>query len=245
MFKPNLSHYSRHCLRWMSVTLSLCFVAIGNLYAGELAYLNTPQGKTRLLAAQWNDTYFQVSPYIDTQENQGFCGIASMAASLNSLPQLDRPFSADDWPYRYFTQDNLFTVQSSKVKAKPIVAASGLTLEQMQLFLNALNIKSSVSFGSALSADTLRNLLKSTLNRPDQRLIVDFSRQSLQQEGHGHFSPIAAYDAVSDSVLILDVAKFKYPPFWVNVNDLLGSIQTIDSDSGKSRGILLINAGSN
>ena len=33
------------------------------------------------------------------------------------------------------------------------------------------------------------------------------SRKGLDQTGDGHFSPLAAYDAASDSVLVLDVAR--------------------------------------
>jgi hypothetical protein len=71
---------------------------------------------------------------------------------------------------------------------------------------------------------------------------VNFDRKTLNQQGAGHFSPIAAYDSESDSVLILDVAKFKYPPFWVNVTDLFNAMNTIDSDSGKSRGLIRVRA---
>lgn len=113
----------------------------------------------------------------------------------------------------------------------------------MQQFLKALDIKSNVYFGNDLTQDSLRRLLKVTLNDPSRRVIVNFSRQTLNQEGHGHISPIGAYDANSDSVLVLDVAKFKYPPFWVSVSDLLTSMQTLDTDSGKSRGIMVINDG--
>ena len=33
--------------------------------------------------------------------------------------------------------------------------------------------------------------------------------------GDGHFSPIGGYNAREDLVLILDTARFKYPPHWV------------------------------
>ena len=33
--------------------------------------------------------------------------------------------------------------------------------------------------------------------------------------GDGHFSPIGGYSAAEDMVLILDTARFKYPPHWV------------------------------
>ena len=40
-------------------------------------------------------------------------------------------------------------------------------------------------------------------------VVASYDRRSLGQTGTGHFSPIAAYEKSSDSVLILDVARFK------------------------------------
>jgi len=51
-------------------------------------------------------------------------------------------------------------------------------------------------------------------------LVVNYNRSVLKQTGTGHFSPIAAYDAQSDLVLIMDVARFKYPPHWVQLEAL-------------------------
>lgn len=41
-------------------------------------------------------------------------------------------------------------------------------------------------------------------------------RAKLGQSGSGHFSPIGAFDRDTDMVLIMDVARFKYPPHWVS-----------------------------
>ena len=229
-------------LRSLFLGMALLVVTVSRTFAADLVYINTNLGKERLLKSQWSDTYFNLSSYVDTQENEGFCGIASVVASLNSLPHIKKPFSATFWPYSYFTQDDIFTTNTSSVKGKPAVSASGLTLDQMQQFLKALEIKSTIYFGDDLAEASLRHLLKTTLNDANRRIIVDFSRQTLKQEGLGHFSPIGAYDADSDSVLILDVAKFKYPPFWVSLSDLLASIQSVDTDSGKTRGLLVIEA---
>ena len=78
------------------------------------------------------------------------------------------------------------------------------------------------------------------LAKPDVRIVANYNRKTLAQEGAGHQSPIAAYDEASDSVLMLDVAKFKYPPAWIKLADLLQSMQTVDSDSGKSRGLVVV-----
>jgi len=61
------------------------------------------------------------------------------------------------------------------------------------------------------------------------------------QETGGHISPLAAYDEDTDRFLILDVARYKYPPVWVTAADLYGAMNTKDSDNDdKMRGYVLI-----
>ena len=212
----------------------------GMAQATEPVYLNTEDGAQRLMHADLSSPYFMMGPYIDTQENGGFCGPASMVGALNSLPEISRPMASQYAPYRYFTQRNLFNTESSKVKSYAAVARSGFTLQQASDFLFKLGIQNQIYWGSNLTEDLLRNLIIDTLRHPEQRAIADFNRSTFHQEGAGHYSPIGSYDKATDSVLILDVAKFKYPPFWVTVADLLRSLQTVDSDSGRSRGLIVI-----
>ena len=56
-------------------------------------------------------------------------------------------------------------------------------------------------------------------------MILSYSRKVLNQTGSGHFSPAGAYDPTSDMVLIMDVARFKYPPHWVPLSLLYSSMQ--------------------
>jgi hypothetical protein len=71
-------------------------------------------------------------------------------------------------------------------------------------------------------------------------MIVAYSRQVLGQTGIGHFSPIGGYHEESDHALILDVARFKYPPHWVPVQLLYEAMNTIDPDSGRTRGYMIV-----
>ena len=71
-------------------------------------------------------------------------------------------------------------------------------------------------------------------------LVVSFSRAHLQQTGSGHFSPVAAYHPPSDSCLILDVARFKYSPYWASVDELYGATKPLDEGTGKSRGWFVV-----
>lgn len=62
----------------------------------------------------------------------------------------------------------------------------------------------------------------------------------LRQTGTGHFSPIGAYDEASDSVLLLDTARFKYGPHWVKVDLLFDALIPLDPSTGKSRGYMIL-----
>ena len=73
-----------------------------------------------------------------------------------------------------------------------------------------------------------------------QALIASYSRQALGQTGEGHFSPIGGYHAERDLVLLMDVARFKYPPHWVPLPLLWSAMGSLDSVSGKPRGYLRV-----
>jgi hypothetical protein len=70
--------------------------------------------------------------------------------------------------------------------------------------------------------------------------IISFSRKALGQTGDGHYSPIAAYHEPTDQCLVMDVARFKYAPFWVSVQELYEATRPHDAVTKKSRGWVLI-----
>ena len=74
-------------------------------------------------------------------------------------------------------------------------------------------------------------------------LIANFSRQVLKQTGDGHFSPIAGYHKSSDSVLVMDTARFKYPPFWVQLPLLWEAMGASDPLTGEARGYFVVEKG--
>ena len=73
-----------------------------------------------------------------------------------------------------------------------------------------------------------------------QVIIVSYSRPVLNQSGSGHFSPLGAYNSRRDMVLIMDVARFKYPPYWVPVSNLWSAMAAKDDVTGLSRGYFII-----
>lgn len=224
--------------RLLTFFISLLFALLA--HAGEIIYLDSSTGTQRLLNADYNQTYFSVQPFVDTQENLAFCGPASMAAILNSLPKERRPVSPQLKPYAYFTQDTFFNPNTASIKSRQAALQSGLTLQQSAEMLRSFSVEVDIVYGDQINETSLRDLVKSSMADQNTRLLINFDRQQLGQNGHGHFSPAAGYDSASDALLILDVAKFKYPPFWVSVPDLLRAMNTIDPDSGKSRGLIRV-----
>ncbi len=95
-------------------------------------------------------------------------------------------------------------------------------------------------YASDLTTDELRDIVKDTLQDTDKRLVINYTRQAIDQEGGGHISPVAAYDEDNDKVLILDVAKYKYPPVWITTSELHDAMSGIDTDSNLSRGIVVV-----
>ena len=86
----------------------------------------------------------------------------------------------------------------------------------------------------------LRALLQKALGDDGQFVLANYLRSAVGQEGGGHWSALASYDAQSDSVLILDVAKYMYAPAWVSISTLQKAIATIDSTSNKARGLVIV-----
>lgn len=90
------------------------------------------------------------------------------------------------------------------------------------------------------SIEAFRKVVLKTCQQDLDTLVVSYSRKGLKQTGDGHYSPIGAYDEDTDSVLILDVARFKYPPHWVKLQDLYISMRYLDSTTKKPRGWMLL-----
>jgi hypothetical protein len=127
-----------------------------------------------------------------------------------------------------------------KIISPQTVLAMGMTREQMAETLSRQGVKAISIAGDTLSEEGLRILLKKALGDDGQFVLANYFRANLGQVGGGHWSALAAYDAQSDSVLILDVAKYKYPPAWVSISILQQAIATIDTTSNKARGLVIV-----
>lgn len=208
---------------------------------GSLIPLADPAGQSLLMGARARSDHGPLAQWFETQANLAYCGVASAVMVLNSL-SVPAPAVPGYGAYRFWTQSNVFAIPGSGGYVRPeVVAREGMTLAQLQGWLAGQPELVVERFhGDQLSLGQWRALLRRSLQDPRDRLLVNYLRTTLGQEGSGHISPVAAYDARSDRVLILDVARYRYPAVWVSATDLWSSLRTVDNSSGRSRGLLLI-----
>src|SRR5205814_968114 len=114
-----------------------------------------------------------------------------------------------------------------------------MTLQQLGDALGTYPVEVGVSHASEKSEQVFREDAKKVLSSGGG-LIVNYHRKDVGQPGGGHFSPLAAYHEKSDSFLVYDVTRYKYPPSWVNTKELWNAMHTTDKTSGKTRGYLVV-----
>ncbi len=204
-----------------------------------LIYWNSDAGKILRSRISPDADYWQLSPWFAEQINQTYCSVASAITVLNAMP-IKKPVDPVYAPNHYFTQSNYFTPEVIKIITPQTVLAQGMTREEMTNTLIRQGVKAISLSGDALDDKALRAILRKALGDDGQFVLANYLRSAVGQEGGGHWSALAAYDAQTDRVLILDVAKYMYAPAWVEVGTLQKAIATIDSTSNKPRGLVFV-----
>ena len=206
----------------------------------RLIDLRSPQGEALLLETHALDAYFSISTTFETQKNQAYCGVASMVMALNAI-HVPAPTSPEYQPYSTFTQDNLFNDWTEAILPREVLAHHGMTLDQLGALLSLHPVTVEVHHAADGGLDEFRKAASQYLADKTHFVVVNYLRKTLGQERGGHISPLAAYDEKADRFLILDVARYKYPPVWVSASDLFDAMNTIDAgNDNKTRGYVLI-----
>ena len=205
----------------------------------DVIYFDTDEGASLFNSADVKGHFWTICCYFVSEKFLTYCGIASSVTVLNSLG-VDAPDEPQIYPYKMFTQDNLFTDAVLHHRRPLDVEKGGNTLEQLASIVSCFDVEVDTHFANSLDVGGCRDMLVAALKSPDQRVIVDFNRKTLHQKGSGHFSPLAAYDSCHDRFLLMDVARYKSPPCWVKAEVLYNALTGEDSVSQKSRGFLII-----
>jgi hypothetical protein len=235
----------------MSSTFVRSFVLVLSLLASHVAAetlplpdnltdLRSKQGGKFLLEAESHESYFAISTTFETQKNQAYCGIASIVMTLNAT-HIPAPASPGYEPFHIFTQDNLLDDRTEAILPQAILVRQGMTLDQLGQLLSLHPITVEVRHATDNGRDEFRKIASEYLATDGRFVIVNYLRKAIGQQIGGHISPLAAYDAKTDRFLVLDVARYKYPPVWVTASDLFDAMNTRDiANDNKTRGYVLI-----
>jgi hypothetical protein len=244
----DLKATEEHEQRWWNTTEQWFESHRANTTELPLLYFNESHAYPLLMNGygwfDYSSDFFLYQSGLDVQINQAYCAIASAAALMNSLRSVAKvtvdPLYA---PHPYATQAALLNnscvynkvVRSNETFNGILNAPGGLTLSQIKGLLqchlpsHTWDVSAHQVDPSNCTVDSVRQDLQIALRDPMARVIINYDRAVLGQAGYGHFSPLGSYSASQDAFLVMDVAKYKYPPVWVPTSRLVASMGTVDA----------------
>lgn len=192
--------------------------------------------------------FWALMPYYMPQFTGKSCSVASAAMVLNALRARIDLTSKD----KLITQENLLKkVNSSEWSFETSENGHGVSLNVLSKhlvnafqFYDLKNRKAEVIYFKDTSSDSKRKLLailrlneKSDLNF----ILANFLQSEFTSDPEGavgHFSPVGAFDEKNEQVLIFDVDRLNYEPYWVSVDTFLKGIAT--STGTRFRGLIYV-----
>ena len=232
----------------------------------ELVPFASNEGLARLARSTAKVDFPALANQFEAQSNAAFCGPTSAAIVLNTirgrsadLPHDRSRLRAEDFKYipkgfdptlPRFTQDNVITKGSksrAQVLGEPVeiggkeVRDFGYQTRQLDEMLRANGLTTRlVIVDDSKTEKDIRADLVDNLKRSGDYVIVSYLRKAVGQPGAGHISPLGAYDAASNSFLVLDVNPTSAGWVWMPTATLVKGMRTFDTV--ENRGYILISA---
>src|SRR4030095_11897570 len=123
----------------------------------NLVDLRSNQGEQLLRESDASEAFVPLSVNFVTQQNQAFCGVASIVMVLNAM-QLPAPAVPEYDPYHTFKQDNFLDERTETILPRKILAHHGMTLDQLGALLATQTVEVEVRH----AADTTLEAFRST-----------------------------------------------------------------------------------
>jgi hypothetical protein len=231
-----------------------------------LVLFASDEGLARLGRSGAKVDFAALANQFEAQYNGAFCGPTSAAIVLNTVKSRSADLTRDHTRLRKedvqfmpagadpivprFTQDSVIDrgpKTRAQVLGEPIIIGSkqvrdfGYQLRQFDAMLRANGlITTVVVVDDARSEVAIRADLQGNLARGGDYVIVNYRREAVGQQGGGHISPLGAYDAVSDSFLVLDVNPAAAGWVWMPAATLVRGMRTFDTV--ENRGYVLVHA---
>ena len=225
---------------------------------------NSSAGMARLAHASGTADFPALANQFEPQSNRAFCGPTTAAIVLNAIhagrgdaprdrsrlrPEDEKHLPAGfDLTVPRFTQESVIE-QGPKTRAQvlgePItlggktVQDGGYQLRQLDALLRGHGVTTRLVVATdSISDAQIRRDLSENLERSSDYVIVNYRRDAVGQKGGAHISPLGAYDAESDSVLLMDVNPDSAGWVWMPLATLIRGMRTFDLV--ENRGYILV-----
>jgi hypothetical protein len=225
---------------------------------------SSDEGLARLARAAAKIDFPALANQFEAQSNIAFCGPTTAAIVLNTMRSGSRDLPRDrsrlhpedlqyipsgfDLTVPRFTQDNVISKGAktrAQVLGEPVtvegkqIRDDGYQLRQFDELLRAHDLVTRlVVVDDKKSADEVRADFVENLTRAGDYVVVNYRRKDVGQQGGGHISPLGAYDAESDSVLVMDVNPASAGWVWMPIATLIKGMRTFDTV--ENRGYILV-----
>lgn len=241
-------------------------VASNSVAAAPLVPFASEEGLLRLARVTAKLNFAALANQFEAQSNAAFCGPTSAAIVLNAVNGRGsdaprdrsrlRPEDFANLPAGFdptvarFTQDSVI---ARGLKPRAVVLGEpveingktqrdfGYQLRQLDAMLRANGLATRMVVVDAdRSAADIRADLVDSLERAGNYAIVAYRRETVGQKGGGHISPLGAFDAQSDSFLVMDVNPSSAGWVWMAASTLIAGMRTFDTV--ENRGYVLVAA---
>jgi hypothetical protein len=222
------------------------------------------EGLARLARSSAKVDFPALANQFEAQSNAAFCGPTTATIVLNTLRSRSTELPRDgsrlkesdlqhvpkgfDLTVPRYTQDNVI-LKGRKTRAQVLgepfeikgkqVRDYGYQLRQLDELLQAHGLLTRLVIVDDTKTEAgIRAELIDNLQRADDYVIVAYRRTAVGQTGGGHISPLGAYDAQSDSFLVLDVNPSSAGWVWMPTATLVKGMRT--PDMLENRGYILV-----
>lgn len=190
--------------------------------------------------------YWRLAPHYVGQGTETACGLASTTILVNALrggraeesmlTQKAVPDAVDDAAWR----EGVGTDEGNGLSGRMVAEALARLLLRYGVAGAVHHEK--VTAADAATAGRLRAALAGA--ETGDHLITGhyYMAEVLGAGDYGHFSPLGAYDAGSDRVLVLDVYRVTFEPYWVPLERLLAGMAVLGKVESAPRGWIEVRA---
>lgn len=198
---------------------------------------NSEEGKRLFkesLLAGYANIYFPLAEQFRTQSEPAYCGLSTLVMVLNTLAVDPKKIWRGGW--RWYHEEMLDCCLPLDV-----IQQDGITMDQFTCLATCNSLDLNVTrLNEKVTIDEFRETVKTLCAGEGRVLVCSYSRRCLGQTGDGHFSPIGAYHPADDKLLIFDVARFKYPPHWVTIQQMWDAMKAVDKATELPRGFIIM-----